>query len=479
MSTVTATELPRRLRWHHGFLLALPISTSLFISVGFMIGAIGAWPAIFIGGGLAIVALFQNRLFAEMAAMFPDKSGGIPMYAIEAWKRYFVPLGPIVAFGYWCGWALVLSLAGLTIGSLIQAQWFPDQTWVLFSTGSVEFGLPHVITFVALIGCTALNLIGIHVAVRFHQVIGGVFIVVLGVLAIGPFVSGDWSSVELTSHLDGGWKAAIVWIYVSAWTLYGTELCASFAPEYKDTTRDTSIALRAIALFMIFVYAVIPLSTTGQLGETTIAQNPITYGVLSVQQTLGSLSGVMTALLCGVLFIGMVSSAADAGRTLFGIAQDGMTIRQLGWLNGRGMPAVALIATMAVNMLIVMFVGNPVAILVASNIGYILAVTAAVLGFLLLRKDRPDWPRPIKLGPVWIGVAVVIGLFNVVVLVIGAANPGLSHAGGARDVAIGVGMLAVGVVLYAIRRLGQDHAPLQLRDTTPNTSPVPKGGSRV
>ncbi|MET0821071.1 MAG: APC family permease [Aeromicrobium sp.] len=465
MSQDTAEQqLPKTLRWHHGFMLALPISTSLFISVGAMIGAIGAWPAIFIGGGLSIVALMQNRLFAEMAAMFPDKSGGVPMYATEAWRRYLVPIGPLVTFGYWCGWALVLSLTGLTIGNLIQAQWLSSQTWVLFSTGSVDFGLAHVICFVALAACTAFNLIGIHVAVRLHLVIGAVFIVVLGVLAVGPFLAGGWNSVELTSHLDGGWKAAVVWIYVSAWTLYGTELCASFAPEYKDTTRDTSKALRSIALFMIFVYAVIPLATAGQLGEDTIAKNPVTYGVLSVQQTLGSLSGVVTAVLCAALFLGMVSSSADAGRALFGIAREGMTIRQLGTVNRRGMPATALVVTLLVNLVIVTFVGNPVAILIASNVGYILAITFAVFGFVLLRKDRPAWPRPIRLGRAWVGVALVLGVFNLTILVIGATNPGLTYAGGASDVLIGLVMLLSGLVLFVYRRIVQDRTSLRLRE---------------
>ena len=33
-----------------------------------------------------------------------------------------------------------------------------------------------------------------------------------------------------------------------------------------------------------------------------------------------------------------------------------------------------------------------------SNIGYVLCHVFALSGFLLLRKDRPNWPRPIKVG---------------------------------------------------------------------------------
>ena len=39
--------------------------------------------------------------------------------------------------------------------------------------------------------------------------------------------------------------------------------CATFAPEYKDTARDTKLALRAAALFSLFVYILLPLGLVG------------------------------------------------------------------------------------------------------------------------------------------------------------------------------------------------------------------------
>ncbi len=48
---------------------------------------------------------------------------------------------------------------------------------------------------------------------------------------------------------------------------------------------------------------------------------------------------------------------------------------------------------------------NNLAILYLSNIGYVFAHVLALSGFLLLRKDRPDWPRPIKVGPAWTPIA--------------------------------------------------------------------------
>ncbi|MGW4339316.1 APC family permease [Rhodococcus koreensis] len=468
----TDSHPPKTLRWYDGFMLALPIANGLFVSVGYVIGAIGAVPAMVICVLLSVVALCQNKLFAEMAAMFADKAGGVAMFAAEGWKRYFTPIAPIAAFGYWCGWALVLSLVGLTIGQLVAAQWFPDNAWTLFTLGNVAFGLPHAISACTVVACTALNVLGIRVALRFNQVIGVAFVLVLLALAIGPFASGQWSTANLTSHLDGNWTAFIVWLYVSAWAIYGSELCAVFAPEYRDTTRDTSRALTSIALFMVGAYTIVPIATAGQLTEDEFLANPITYGIVSIGHISGGLSGLITVILCGALFLSMVSSSADAGRALYGLSADKMSITQLDQLNSRGVPSRALWATMVVNLGILVFVGNPVAILIASNLGYILAITLAVIAFLLLRKDRPDWPRPIRLPSIWIPIAVVVASFNLIILVVGALNPGLSYVGSVKEVFLGLALLLIGVVLFVYRKLVQDRVPLTLREPA-ESRPIP------
>ena len=86
------------------------------------------------------------------------------------------------------------------------------------SLGSM-LGLAHLVAAATLAACTVLNTLGINVAVRFNQAIGAVFILVLAVLAFGPFLTGDFNAASLTSHLDGGWKALLVWFYVSAYAV--------------------------------------------------------------------------------------------------------------------------------------------------------------------------------------------------------------------------------------------------------------------
>ena len=85
--------------------------------------------------------MLQSWIYAESASMFPDKPGGISLYAHEGWRGRFSLAGPIGAFGYWIGWSVVLSIFGKVIGDLIQAQWFPGATWSVFD-GTVHLGLP-------------------------------------------------------------------------------------------------------------------------------------------------------------------------------------------------------------------------------------------------------------------------------------------------------------------------------------------------
>ena len=59
--------------------------------------------------------------------MFPNKSGGIALYAHEAWRKYLIFVGPVATFGYWIGWSVVLSINGLVAGTLIQAEWFSEE----------------------------------------------------------------------------------------------------------------------------------------------------------------------------------------------------------------------------------------------------------------------------------------------------------------------------------------------------------------
>jgi amino acid transporter len=110
-----------------------------------------------------------------------------------------------------------------------------------------------------------------------------------------------------------------------------------------------------------------------------------------------------------------------------------------------------------------------------SNIGYVLCHVFALSAFLLLRRDRPNWPRPVKVSAPWVAVAAILMVYNAVILVVGAGAPKLNGYGNWTDFFIGVGILVASVLLFFFRRLVQDKEKIHWKEETPT---LPEGADR-
>jgi amino acid transporter len=95
----------------------------------------------------------------------------------------------------------------------------------------------------------------------------------------------------------------------------------------------------------------------------------------------------------------------------------------------------------------------------------------ALTAFILLRKDRPNWPRPIRLARPWVGIAAIVAAINGFLIIVGASNPSLTGYGGSKETWIGIGLLLISILLFAYRRVVQDKTPLRLREETPTMPP--------
>src|SRR5580693_1226926 len=473
---VEERQLLKSLRWWDGFVIALCNPGFLIASLGFSMGALGTWAAVFLWAVSAGVGMLQTWIYAETAAMFPDKPGGISLYAHEGWRGRFSLVGPIGAFGYWIGWSVVLSIFGVLIGDLIQAQWFPHSTWSVFD-GVVHLGLPQAIAIGCILLVWILNVFGIRPAVWISYVTGAGLMVPLVIFILVPYLTGHWHSYNMHWAIPSGWagfKLAMVYLFLFGWSSYAAEVCATFAPEYHDTRRDTTIALRSAAVFTLLVFLLFPLGIGGVSGAPSTATAAGEFYVPALAKIVGSgPAGVILVLLIGSLFLSMISSTADGSRALYGIARDHMTVKQLYHLNRWHVPARAMTVDLVVNVLLVLFISSNLAILYMSNIGYVLAHFFALTGFLLLRRDRPHWPRPIKVGPVWVGIAAILAVFNAVLVGFGIANPSLTGYGTWTDMFIGVGVLVASVLLYFYRRIVQDKQKVTFHEEVP-TEPSPE-----
>ena len=479
----TAPALHRTLRWQDAFALAMAVSGGLFVSFGFTMAAIGALSALFIWALAAGIGWAQNHLFAEMASMFPDKPGGVPVYAHEAWKERFAPAGALATFGYWFGWSAVISIVSLTAGAIIEARWLSDAAWS-FNLGVAQLGTAQIIGIAIILVLMVPNLFGAQPAAWVNKVFGALLLIPLFTFIVAPLISGQWDIANLTWGLGqpgadhwGGWQDAIVWLYLVGWTAYGTEMCAAFTPEYRSN-KDARRALSTSGGYTFMMFALVPLGVGGLMTQADAAADPTAVFVSGFASVLpaGFAGDAALLITIGALLMGVNASMADGSRALYGAAIDGLVPRQFEALNRHQVPARAIIAAVVMNILLVIFVSNPISILVAANMGYLLAILLAVSGFLLLRKDRPDAPRTFKLGGWAVPLAAVLTVYGAAVLVIGALSSELSGYGGPEELAIGAGILLLSLVLYVIRRRFQDRLPL-LREprepaATANTGPV-------
>ena len=244
----------------------------------------------------------------------------------------------------------------------------------------------------------------------FGYLAGALLMVPLFVMMILPFLNGSFDSANLDNTIKttdpawGGLQLSIVWLWLMCWSAWGVDVCATFAPEYKDTARDTKLALRSAALFSLFVYILLPIGFVG--GGTADLVSAYDYvGAMNLIVGSTTLTDFFVVCLVAAFIITMNTATADGGRALYGISRAGMTVKQLGRLNRYHVPGNAMTVDMAINILFVLFIGNIFGVLAASNLGYVLAHMFALSGFVILRRMRPNWPRPIKLGAIWVPIA--------------------------------------------------------------------------
>ncbi|MEU9338567.1 APC family permease [Streptomyces sp. NPDC048290] len=459
-TATTAAEpgLAKKIRWYDGFAMSLTMPAALIASLGASIGGLGAWGAIALWAASMVLATATNWIYTELAAMFPNSSGGIAAYAAEGWRSRAPVVGPIASIGYWFPWTTALAVYAGIIGSFVQAQWFPGQDWSV-TLGPAELSFPIVVGLAVILLLFAATMFGLHVAMWLVYVTGGALLIPLAVFIVLPFFSGDWSAGGLHWSLPdgmGGVREALVWLYVMAWTSFGVEVCATFAPEYKDTVRDTSRALRAGVLFCLGVFILLPLALSGYVGESAIAADPTTFYVGAFQDLVGGAADLMVVFLIASLLLIMITGLADGSRVLYEMGRQGHTVRQVGVLNRRGVPARALMVALLLNIVVLTVLKTPLAIIVTGNLGYILVHILAISGFALLRRDRPDAPRPIRLPGFFVPLSWFLTALLTLILVVGATGFSITGYGGFKELAIAVGVLAVAVLLWLYRRKVQD-----------------------
>jgi APA family basic amino acid/polyamine antiporter len=374
------------------FLTAGPIAAAVRKPVLFF----GVW---LIGGVISLLACFS---FAEMAAMYPE-AGGQYLYLREAY-------GEFPAFLY--GWMVFTVGQSGTIAAL--AVGFAEYFGAILPFASAHKPIVtilgwtltrgHLVSTAAIILLTYINVIGlkrgsalVNAATWAKFAAMGAF-VLLG-LAIGK---GSWSNYTVSLPLDrpaslphivSGLGVALIAVF---WAYDGWVYITWVSGEIKDPQRVLPRALLLGILLVGFVYLSVnfvylyALPMTQVANETTIAQ---AAAVALFSFNAARWLAATIALSC----FGAASSAIlCSARVTYAMARDGAFFHAMGRVHPKyRTPAFSLVAIGAWSIVLALS-GSYDQLYTYVMFMMVLSYVAGVAALFVLRRKRPDVPRPYR-----------------------------------------------------------------------------------
>ena len=158
---VKATGLERGIDWTGAFWVASGVPPLVLFSIGAVAATVGklSWLVWALSISLGFI---QSFTYAEIAGLFPNKSGGTSVYGAIAWVRYSKVIAPISVWCNWFAWSPVQATgSALAAGYILTALFAPDaaiNTWhvTLCDLGFIRAGLSLRINAVFLLGAVIL-----------------------------------------------------------------------------------------------------------------------------------------------------------------------------------------------------------------------------------------------------------------------------------------------------------------------------------
>jgi amino acid transporter len=113
-------KLKRSITWVDAFWVSSGVPALVLFSIGAIAATVGN-PSWFVWTLSIIIGFLQSFVYAEIAGLFPNKSGGASVYGAFAWVRYGKMLAPISVWCNWFAWSPVLSIgSGLSAGYILS-----------------------------------------------------------------------------------------------------------------------------------------------------------------------------------------------------------------------------------------------------------------------------------------------------------------------------------------------------------------------
>ena len=240
--------------------------------------------------------------------------------------------------------------------------------------------------------------------------------------------SFHWSNVSGFHFADpktAGVIFFLAWIFVISWNAIAMEAAACYIGECRDPARDAKIALTAEGLYGVFIYIATAIVFVGVLGASLKSADPLTLYTSFADHIFGTAGWVKYLIgipLIVALLLSVLNAIMGVGRSLFQASEDRLIPKFFEHKNKHHVPDRAMVFNLVCAMIVGLF-GSPVRIYIFSNVGYLIAVVAALFGYFLVRQFRPEQVSPFRLP----------GFFRWIALAWRSSSPSTtSSAGGTR-----------------------------------------------
>src|SRR6201997_5296420 len=371
--------LPKTTNWWGAFVIGLAGTILVTGIAPVMVTELGAAsvPVIVV---ITISGYLVCLLLAELSAMMPDRSGGLPSYDYPAykdrWPRFAEHVNGFTAWAYWLGWFPVAPL------NMILASFYIVDRFKLSTAGFTPIHTPIAywtlgISIVGLLLLAIPAVMGLRFGTTFATALALLSMIPLTFLAIAWIFNPsavDFNWLVHFRHTDGsgvftplfghGWLTLyIAFSFLLTWNVIAMEAAACYIGETKDPDRDAKIAMTLEGGYGVFIYTLIPISFVLVLGSTLRSADPKTIFVHLAGKIFGTGGNVLDWLVALMLIIALVLSALNAitgtARALHQMSVDGQFPRFFQKTNKHGVPHLSMMFNVIV-MIAVVFMGGAV-----------------------------------------------------------------------------------------------------------------------
>ena len=415
--------------------LGATIGSGIFVLTG-TVAANHSGPAITLslliaafGGGLAALC------YSEFATFLPVPG--------SAYSYTYATLGEALA--WFIGWNLLLEYA--ISASAVAVSW---SAYVVSLLNDAHIHLPpalvnaplgldaqdHVRPTGALVNLPAVLIIAAMTALLYVGVRGSahansimvalkvaiiVIIVVAGLSYVDP---GNWrpyvpANTGVRGHL--GWSGVLQGAGIIFFSYVGFDTASTTALEARNPQRDLPIGIIGALLISAVLYVAMATILTGMVPYQKLDSDAPVAVALDAHPQLAWLSWlVKVGVIAGMTSV-ILTSLLGQPRILLSMADDGLLPPAMSRCHARfKTPHVATVVTgVFAAAIAAVFPLDLLADLI--SIGILLAFAVVCIGVLILRRTRPDAPRPFRVP--WAPVTCVLGAVTCLGLTLTLSTP--------------------------------------------------------